>query len=248
MILNSGVYMIRNKENGKAYIGSSNNIDRRWRTHLNQLNKNCHVNRYLQRSWNKYGSDCFTFEILEACSEEMLIEREQWYLDNHRPHFNIATSASAPMKGQTHPPETRRKISRSLLGNTYTLGFKPSQETRLKMSFARKGKPQAGGVKLHSAETKQKIRASNTGKILSEATKQAIAKAKNKPVAQLNKLTGELIKVWLSQTIAGQELGIDQRSISDAYTQRVRLINGREYTTKTAGGYAWKFAEKQEVE
>jgi hypothetical protein len=44
------------------------------------LSKNKHNNIYLQKSYNKYGSEFFTFEILEFCEENVLFERENFYI------------------------------------------------------------------------------------------------------------------------------------------------------------------------
>lgn len=78
-----GIYKIINKINGKMYIGSSVNCFRRLiREHKYHLLNNKHVNLYLQRAVNKYGIENFEFEVIEYVSDkELLIEREQFYLD-----------------------------------------------------------------------------------------------------------------------------------------------------------------------
>ena len=85
----SGVYKITNEVTGKFYIGSSKDIDARFERHKTLLRTNNHVNTILQRSWNKYGPDKFTFAILEECSIEKCIEREQHYLDTLQPFKSI---------------------------------------------------------------------------------------------------------------------------------------------------------------
>lgn len=96
-----GIYKIENIVNKKIYVGSSNNIKRRWKEHINQLNSNSHPNRHLQFSWNKYGQNNFIFNILEECKEEDLINREQFYIDNLNVlndsfGYNIAPYADKP--------------------------------------------------------------------------------------------------------------------------------------------------------
>jgi len=137
---------------------------RRWKNHISKLNRNEHHNQYLQRSWNKYTSVNFSFGLIEICEENDLHYLEQWHLDHWSNIFNISIISNSPMKGRRHTPETRAKISRSLQGNTYTLGYKATKETRKKLSIARKGKPQVGGVKHHSEETKAKISATGKAK------------------------------------------------------------------------------------
>ena len=77
-----GIYQIRNKENGKTYIGSSEDIFSRWNGHKSDLKYNIHRNPHLQRAWNKYGASSFLFRIVECVDEEVsLIEREQHWMD-----------------------------------------------------------------------------------------------------------------------------------------------------------------------
>ena len=82
-----GVYKITNTVNGKFYIGSSKNIDKRWSEHIRELNKNSHANIYLQNAWNEYGEDKFKFEIIEECDEDIRLKKEQEYLETLMP-FN----------------------------------------------------------------------------------------------------------------------------------------------------------------
>jgi group I intron endonuclease len=81
----SGIYAIKNKTNNKLYIGSSVSPTQRWqKEHLPALNKNKHYNRHLQHSWNKYGENNFEFLILEECNENLLVEREGYWIEHHK--------------------------------------------------------------------------------------------------------------------------------------------------------------------
>ena len=71
--MNSGIYIIKNTINGKFYIGSAVNIKTRWSQHRHQLKHNKHGNRYLQRSWNKHGTENFVFEVLEYVKDNSII-------------------------------------------------------------------------------------------------------------------------------------------------------------------------------
>jgi len=79
-----GIYCIRNVVNGKIYIGSSNDVSRRFRGHKSNLNKGKHANPHLQSSWDKYGADSFEFYILEECKESVLMDRENHYIYKHK--------------------------------------------------------------------------------------------------------------------------------------------------------------------
>lgn len=79
-----GVYSIVCEYNGKGYIGSSKNIQDRWKRHLRQLKRGNHVNPHLQSTFNKYGESSFKFSIVELLPEaspKEIREVEQIYLD-----------------------------------------------------------------------------------------------------------------------------------------------------------------------
>lgn len=61
----SGIYQIRNKVNGKVYIGSSVRVEQRISTHKRHLLLNKHSNQKLQLAYNKYGIDNFEYSVLE---------------------------------------------------------------------------------------------------------------------------------------------------------------------------------------
>ncbi len=88
-----GIYRIKNKINNKCYYGSSKDIDKRWKRHIKDLKNKKHHSILLQRSWDKYGSDAFLFEIVEVCDIELLLKIEQKYL-NLEPEYNIGKKAS----------------------------------------------------------------------------------------------------------------------------------------------------------
>ncbi len=80
-----GIYVIRNKDSGKVYVGSSVNISKRWRHHLSDLRLEKHHALRLQRSWNKYGESAFFFEIVENLIDpSILIKREQYWIDAYK--------------------------------------------------------------------------------------------------------------------------------------------------------------------
>jgi hypothetical protein len=85
----SGVYKITNEVTGKFYIGSSKNIEQRFYEHKYALKNKRHDNVILQRAWDKYGEDKFSFSVVEECSEENCVIREQYYLDSLQPYKSI---------------------------------------------------------------------------------------------------------------------------------------------------------------
>jgi hypothetical protein len=65
-----GVFGIRNKENGKMLVGSSQNLDKVWNRHHFHLNSGGHPNKELQNDWKQLGEQAFIFEILETVKEK----------------------------------------------------------------------------------------------------------------------------------------------------------------------------------
>lgn len=113
----SGIYKITCTANGKVYIGSTTKIRKRWGWHRNDLRRGVHHNRHLQFAWNKYGEQCFEFEILEMVMfAEYLHDREQHWLDHYQAYdadkgFNHGKVARAPWLGRLHSDETKQKLS-----------------------------------------------------------------------------------------------------------------------------------------
>jgi group I intron endonuclease len=98
------IYKIRNVVNNKFYVGSTTDTRERFRTHRSGLRKSHHHCPHLQASWNKYGEDCFKFEVVEVVeSAELLWVVEGRWLDEHfgKPHcYNAGSSPDAPMRGR----------------------------------------------------------------------------------------------------------------------------------------------------
>lgn len=91
------VYKIINKANGKIYIGSTIDAERRKGDHFRDLRRKKHCNNYLQKAWNKYGEDSFEFEVIEVTNLECQYIREQYYLDTLKPFkengYNLTKNA-----------------------------------------------------------------------------------------------------------------------------------------------------------
>ncbi len=75
----TGIYKINIQD--KYYIGSSQNVDARIKSHRHYLYTGGHVNRYMQNAYNKHQN--LTYEILEECSIGDLLSLEQKYIDLH---------------------------------------------------------------------------------------------------------------------------------------------------------------------
>jgi len=112
--MSSGIYIITNTCNGKVYIGSAVDLDKRWRVHLHCLRKGVHWNISLQRSWNKNGESSFEFTVVEYCTKEMLLKREQHWLNLYEDGdlYNINPTAGSNL-GRKWSSESRAKMSKA---------------------------------------------------------------------------------------------------------------------------------------
>lgn len=62
----SGVNAIRNIDSGRQYIGSSNNLKDRIRSHIRDLSLGCHANHALQSDFSRLEADHFEAKILAS--------------------------------------------------------------------------------------------------------------------------------------------------------------------------------------
>lgn len=88
----SGIYRWTNKTTGKSYIGSAVNLANRLNYYFSpkSLTNSLLVKRsYIYSSILEYGYSEFLLEILEYCEIEVLLLREQYYLDTLNPEYNI---------------------------------------------------------------------------------------------------------------------------------------------------------------
>lgn len=84
------IYKIENLINHKKYIGLTNNIKRRKNRHFSDLRRNVHDNHFLQKEFNKYGEENFSFEkIFEGdISEEKIGKLEYDYIKKFDSYLN----------------------------------------------------------------------------------------------------------------------------------------------------------------
>lgn len=218
IIIRCGIYKISNTIDDRIYIGSSKNIYTRFAVHKSNLINNHHDNVKLQNFINKYGFDKLVFQDEEYCEEEKLFEREQWYFDNvirWGYDFNINRDA-------------RRA----------NLGKKMSDEQKLKLSIAKKGKKQspehaaksrlsAVGFK-HSQAFKDICSRTHKGKIVSDETKEKMSKKVNQYT-----LEGVYIKTWKSISSVKEEGKIVTSHITACCKGKINSI----------GGFMWRYFE-----
>jgi len=116
---NCGVYRIWNTQIDKSYIGSAKDLEHRRKEHFRELQRGVHDNGKLQAAFNEYGPVAFEFEAIAFCPISDLLWHEQTAIDAFdavNTGYNISPHAGAPMRGRKISEETRKKLSAAKKG------------------------------------------------------------------------------------------------------------------------------------
>jgi group I intron endonuclease len=95
------IYKITNLVNNKIYIGQTcRTIEQRWKEHLKRrLYENGNgYNYHLYKSMRKYGTENFIIEEIEYCNDDILNEREMFWIQEYE-SFNPDIGYNATMGG-----------------------------------------------------------------------------------------------------------------------------------------------------
>lgn len=204
------VYKIINKINSKVYIGCTINFNYRIKRHFS--GKYC-GSYLLFKAINKYGKDAFEIEILEKYSDSksmQLGEIEYIKLNNSIiPNgYNIHLGGKGGKVKLTEAQLNQRKtfgkrMAQYHIGNKHNLGRVASDETRLKiskafcgkkkseetkkrMSLARKGVSCGKGVP-KSKQHNQNVSKALKGRIFSDDTKLKMSISAKKRMINVNR-------------------------------------------------------------
>jgi DNA-directed RNA polymerase specialized sigma24 family protein len=110
----SGIYKISFLTTDRVYIGSSINIRKRKNSHLSELRRGIHQNSMLQNAYNKYGENNMIFTVILECEPESLLIYEEEQIRTHNSYhegFNLVEKPSYNMLGYKHTEQTRTKMS-----------------------------------------------------------------------------------------------------------------------------------------
>lgn len=133
----SGIYQIRNIANGKFYIGQTKDLAGRRYSHFHSLMEGKHHTQHLQRAYNKYGADNFVFEVLIFCDVGSLDYYEREFFNKLKPQYNSRPDVLSN-RGRKQPPEEIERRTKSIKEHWRTHKRAHSEETKRKLSLARK--------------------------------------------------------------------------------------------------------------
>jgi group I intron endonuclease len=190
------VYKITNKQNGKIYIGITNQgVAVRWCKHCSDARHDS--NFPIHNAIRKYGEVNFQIEQIEVVEDvEVLKEREIYWIKEYNSYnrdkgYNLTLGGDGTF-GRFHSKETKDKIRQKALNRH------PSKETRRQMSL---------GHQKHVYTKKElKIRSNNGIK-----TRKAV-------LQYLSDMT--FVKEHESITKAALEVGTDRRNISSCLNSK----------------------------
>lgn len=124
------IYSITNLKNNKQYIGKTTQLNPydRWKQHLqlannkNKLNENNSVHSMpICRAINKYGADNFKFRIVEECEDNVVNERERYYIETYNTADGVGYNYTYGGEGVSKPKKYWSNHPHSKAISCYTL-------------------------------------------------------------------------------------------------------------------------------
>lgn len=197
------VYVHTNLSNGKRYVGitSKAKVEHRWNS-----GRGYKENPHFYSAIVKYGWDNFKHEILyDGMNEEEAKRKERELI----------------REWKTQDPQFGYNMTS---GGDGTQDCHPSEETRMKLSIARRKENL-------SEETLRRRSEGLKGRKFSDEHKKKIGDGNSKQIKMLTK-DGIFVKLFRAAKDAEEELGISHSHIS-------QCCHG---TRRTAGGFQWQFA------
>ena len=152
----TGIYLWKNILNNKCYVGSALDIKKRLGIYFSMAalkNKLAKSNSLIYSAILKYGYSNFELVILEYCDKQILLEREQYYIDLLKPQYNILRTAGSRY-GVTLSEKTKLLIGLSSKGRIHTKEAKAIMSKLAKLRIKEKASMHG---KNHTVETRLKI-------------------------------------------------------------------------------------------
>ena len=242
------VYLVRNMNNGKTYIGQTRfkSPIRRWSVHINMSKRGSTF--AIHSAIRKYGENSFIVESLCSVPYNALNNMEAYYAEQYESYtwntpggYNMVWCGGSKVarSGITMNETTRNAILASRVGSKHT------NESKLKMSTSLKGRTMSPesiaksastrtGRKL-SNETRAKISAKAKGRVISEEQRRKISETlKGKPG---HKHTPEICK-FLSERMKGTKQTKEsiekmrQTKLSQNLKDKNKLLYGSSILTR----------------
>ncbi len=167
------IYQATNNINGKIYIGQTIfSLKKRTGEHRKLSRWGSKI--YFHSAIRKYGFENFNFESIAWCDEKTKLDfLERFYISFKNSKSPVGYNLSdggdgGSPKGRKLSEETRKKMSLAKRGKKNNLGYKPTQETINKIRQKTMGQKR-------TEETKKKMSESHRGRIYSDEIKKKMS-------------------------------------------------------------------------
>jgi group I intron endonuclease len=206
----SVIYQFTNNINGKIYIGQTIDYKKRIRDHKFNYHNNI-KNTPFYVALRKYGWDNFSITIIEECSEEVLNEKEIYWIEERKSLYPNGYNLLEGGNQARHTDITKQKISEARKG----MKFSKSHIENLRKSHLGYIMPE---------EQKRKISESNKGKTFSEEvkTKLKYLQPHRKEVGRFD-TNGNLIFKYESIKDAAKDLNCSPGNISECCNNKRKM-------------------------
>lgn len=174
-----GVYAIEHKATGKKYVGGTSDLGSRGITNKSSLRLGKHKNKPLQEAYNENSE--IELKVLAICeTSEEAFDKEQLFIDKGMQAgelFNVSIDSRASYRGVVPSQERRNSMREKLKGRVF------SPETIQRMRASQSGKKLSEQHKakisaaVNSPEFIAKIKQANTGRKATEETRQKMSQA-----------------------------------------------------------------------
>ena len=207
------IYKITNSVNGKVYIGkTSNTIEIRWAEHKRDSQKERCEKRPLYNAMNKYGIDNFQIEKIEEVeNDEIACKRESYWIEYYRSYvgYDDCNGYNATLGGDGTRVYDYKEIAEKYkeLQNQKETAEYFNCDIHIVRNACREN-----GIEIKSGQEVSKEKCS-------------------KPIAQLNKDTLELIKIYSSSAEVFRALGKTKSGDLAKACRENRIYQG----------YRWKY-------
>ena len=245
--MTTGIYAIRNKIDGKMYIGKSSNMEKRIKDHIRLLKASerneKQTNRFLWNAVKLHGIDNFEFiflESFEVIDDGSLADCEIKWMDyynscNRDCGYNLRRDSST--KTEVHS-DTRLLISELNKGeNNPNFGNKWTEEQKRNMSNIKRKQFEDGLYDWVKTDEWRKAKSEVSSALWKDEEKKKVmaakvAESKSKLMfLQYDKNTNELVRIWNS---------INEILTSNPDYHRIAIYSVCNGHKKSYRGFIWK--------
>lgn len=154
-------------------------------------------------------------------------------MDAKKPYYNVSSDATRTVISKAG----RARLSKRMLGNKNTLGWKHTEQSRAKISAANTGRPSPTKGKKRSADVVEKTASAHRGRKRSEETRRRISEAmtgkKRPPRTQVTreKLSkalrgkGQLTEEQVRQIRRMRSSGIKRRDVASKFGIHLTMVS-----------------------